>query len=148
MPRTCRQSINWVSNQLFENKNSTVSASDFLLYYFVSPQPYEALYSLGNSYGVEVRRPTKQPWINKANFRGQRSNFNNNPKRLSPYWIKVMKWFFVGGREHMANGRRPREEFTKAINKLNSRNTRAHLIIEDLAAVVNIPSLSSDKYQT
>lgn len=90
------------------------------------------MYTLGQNYGGGAKRPIKSFIKNRPNFRA--SNRNNNKafqRRGRPSWMQGIKGCFVCKGDHRASERHSKEEVTKAINTLKSRQPAAFLSQDD-----------------
>lgn len=124
LPTTIQEAANRIANQFSEKKKSAGSNLVCLA------RDYEAMYSLGKTYGGDERRNTKTPW---ANIRGRHTQKDTPRRRLSPEWMEGVKGGFVCGEDHRESSRHKKEEVTAAINKLKSNYPTAWLTIDDLS---------------
>lgn len=142
IPHTSQQADNMISKQLSDKEKSAGSPAIFLSESSDGQPEGEELYSLGSSYGVYSRRKVKHPWKKGASFQRRpekpRHTGTNAGRRIGPHWMKGIKWCFLWGRYHVENEKHPRKEVSKSINRLKERYPKALVLVEDLAAVMQM----------
>ena len=141
MPKKSHEAVNRVANQLCDQDKS--AGSNISCVVDEEPEPFEANYSLGKTYGGSAKREIKPPWRNRPN-NGNRPNYQPRGRRLCPDWMKGVKGCFVCGQDHRANTRHSNEEVKKAIDRLKAAHPKALLTIEDLSSVVNMTTYDDD----
>lgn len=132
MPRSSPQDVNCMANQR-RDKSQTAGSFSAGVVDCDTSQVDEAHSSLGKSFGVDARRPTKQPWNSKAPYS---RTYTNNARRISRDWISGAKGYFVCGVDHRANTRQLRQEVATEMNELKKKHPEALLTVEDVGLVI------------
>lgn len=78
----------------------------------------DVMYTLGQQYGGGAKRPIKS-FVKRG--RKTHGREGGRPRRRQPDWMKGIRGYFVCKGDHRANDRHSRDEVTKAINKIKSK---------------------------
>lgn len=131
MPRNSQQAINRIAVQLSDRKKSAAVAAACLVQGL-----NEVFYSLDKSYHGEARRQTMKPYKHSGRKTYGGNSQGGNGRRINSNWMRGVKGCFVCGKDHRANKKHPRDEFTLAINRLKAKHPSALLTIEDMHSVI------------
>ena len=134
VPRNAQQLVNRVANRLSGRKNSSSSTDQGYIAQGMNHDKMgdmkdEAMYSIGQSYGGEAKRPVKryggrsnQGQYQQPNtyrkHQGNSSYQQNRNRRFSSNWLRGIKGCFVCRKDPFAREKHSREEITAAIEKL------------------------------
>lgn len=136
-PRTSHQLINRVANRLSTKKRTvgTIFAHISSLHSNLEDATHDhGLVTLGHRYGGNAKRLIKMSGPIRFTQRGRGGRAGSSTsRRLISHWMRGVRGCFVCGKDHRPKDRHSQEEFHMAVQRLEEKNTKALLTIEDVA---------------